>query len=81
MLRDEEWSGVDAIKIEVFCQHCGQYLHTRANVERGEVASARIEARGVAQAHANDLGSPVDVTIAITVLRSGTIAPDMSSQE
>jgi hypothetical protein len=39
MLRDEEWSGVDAIKVEVFCQHCGRYLHTRADIDRSEVAA------------------------------------------
>ena len=78
MLRDEEWSGVDAIKVEVFCRHCGRCLHTRADIDRREVASARTEARRVAQAHANALDAPVDITIAITVLRSGIIAPERS---
>ena len=65
----------DRFDIEVFCQHCGNYLTTRLGIERQQVAAVREAIRREAQAHASAAGRAVEITWYITLRRAEMIDP------
>lgn len=65
----------DRFDLEVFCQHCGQYLTTRGGLDRKQLVAAREEVRREAVAHAATAGHAIEVTWYITLCRAEMIAP------
>lgn len=69
----------DRFTIEVFCQHCGQYLTTRVGIERKNVAAAREQVRQEVEEHATAAGRAVEVTWRITLQRAEMVEPHKDS--
>lgn len=66
---------LDRFSLELFRQHCGQYLTSLAGVERKGLDAARGQLREEAQAHANAVGREVEVTYLVTLQRRAFIEP------
>jgi len=72
MEADRMW---DRFDLELFCQHCAQYLMTLVGVERKGLDAARRRCRAEAQAHANEVGHEVEVTYHVSLKRRACIRP------
>lgn len=76
MTDDRRW---DRFDLELFCQHCGQYLTTLVGVDRKSLSAARDAVRQAAQAHANAVGRTVEVTYSVTLQRAVFVEPQPPS--
>lgn len=65
----------DRFDLELFCQHCGQYLTSLAGIDRPVLDAARDKLRQEAQRHANTVGRGIEVTYCITLKRTTVIEP------
>jgi hypothetical protein len=71
----EERDMWDRFDLELFCQHCGQYLTSRVGIERKDLNAARAEVRREAKTHARAAGRAVEVTFYITLKRAEIVEP------
>jgi hypothetical protein len=62
----KETTRYDRYSLEIFSQHCGNYLRTYACIERERVPKVRAELRELAQSHANAKGHEVEITFRVT---------------
>lgn len=65
----------DRFDLEVFCQHCGQYLTTLVGVQRKGIPAARAHLQDEVQARANAVGCAVEVTYYVTLERAVVVEP------
>lgn len=72
MKLDGRWASFD---LEMFCQHCDQYLTSRTRVERKGLDAALAHLREEAQAHANAVGREAEVTYYATLQSRAFIYP------
>jgi hypothetical protein len=67
----------DRYGLELFCQHCGNYLTTLVGIEREQLAAKRAELRREAQAHAEKIGLDVEITLYLTLERRVWFMPKL----
>src|SRR5258706_5100858 len=65
----------DRYTLSLYCQHCGNYLTTLVGIEREHLAAKRAELRREAQAHAEQIGREVEITLLLTLERRVWFTP------
>jgi len=74
-----ETTRYDLYTIEIFCQHCGQYLTTLVGIERERVQAVRAQLREMAQQHVNEIGRETEVCFYVTQQRRVWFTPSEPS--
>lgn len=65
--------------LEVFCQHCGQYLTTPVGVERKDLAVERAQMYQEVESHATAVDRTVEVIRYVTLQRAVMVEPRKES--